>query len=310
MGVNCQVCKNDFDNDRSLHAHIKAHDMSLESYYHIHFPRHDLHSNELIKFENKEQYFKDNFTCLENYIIWIKSLEPIKLQEHLISLLTIRKKEKNLFWAPTQIEWRSLHKPSIITFNKAIGSYNGACQLVGYRPRFKDMGDSSPFNIFSARDKPVYIDTREQNKLLFDNFELKTLKVGDYAYSDRESTGNLYFERKSVADFISTISQGLDRFKEEIERAGLNRANLIVIIEEGLSKAMNFKSLPEISTRVKASPEYIFHHVRDLIQSYKHIQFLFVNGRNEAVRVMEMIWANGKTYQDYDIQLAYDLGFL
>ena len=66
----------------------------------------------------------------------------------------------------------------------------------------------------------IYVDTREQKPLDFENLnkQIKNLKFGDYAFSDRDS--NTYIERKSVSDFIGTLSGGFDRFTREIERAG------------------------------------------------------------------------------------------
>lgn len=54
------------------------------------------------------------------------------------------------------------------------------------------------------------------------------------------------------------------------------------------------------------TPEFIFHQVRDMIQKYDHIQFLFVKGRKESVRVIEKIFFSGCIYKKIDLQLAYD----
>ena len=73
---------------------------------------------------------------------------------------------------------------------------------------------------------------------------------------------------------------------------------------------MAFKKLPYVSKKVRATPEYIFSNVRTLIQKYPYLQFLFVNGRKESVRVMEKMFFNGTDYKNYDLQLAYDLKIL
>ena len=44
----------------------------------------------------------------------------------------------------------------------------------------------------------------------------------------------------------------------------------------------------------------------ELIQKYPNIQFLFVNGRGESVRVMEKIFKN-QNLLDYDLQHLYEL---
>ena len=73
---------------------------------------------------------------------------------------------------------------------------------------------------------------------------------------------------------------------------------------------MAFDKLPYVSKKIQATPEYIFRNVRDIYQDYNNIQFLFVDGRQEAVRVMKKIFFSGCVYKKYDLQLAYDLKFL
>ena len=62
-----------------------------------------------------------------------------------------------------------------------------------------------------------------------------------------------------------------------------------------------------MSKKIKASPEFIFHNVRELMQTYENLHFLFVKGRVEAVRVIEKLFLKGKDYHKVDLQLAYDL---
>ena len=85
---------------------------------------------------------------------------------------------------------------------------------------------------------------------------------------------------------------------------------LLVLVEEKFNNALSFKYLPHISKRIKATPEYIFHNVRELTQSYPNVQFLFVDGRKECSRVAQKIFLNEKLFNDLDLQLAYDLNYL
>jgi len=48
--------------------------------------------------------------------------------------------------------------------------------------------------------------------------------------------------------------------------------------------------------------------VRSLSQEYPFIQFLFVEGRKEAVRVIDKIFTTGCIHKKADLQLLYDLG--
>ena len=100
--------------------------------------------------------------------------------------------------------------------------------------------------------------------------------------------------------------KNLERFEKEIIRAKDENINLIVLVEDTLSHAVSFKYLPHISKKIKATPEYIFHNVRQLIQKYPHIQFLFVGGRKEAARVVKKIFFSGCSYKKIDLQYAYD----
>jgi ERCC4-type nuclease len=155
--------------------------------------------------------------------------------------------------------------------------------------------------------RTIYVDTREQKPLKF-NFpiEVKTLKFGDYSFSDRDATCNCYVERKSLQDFVGTLSGGFDRFCREIERSKDSDANFIVVIESDFNDVAGFQFLREVNKKVKATPEYIMHNVRDIIQKYPHVQFLFVKGRKEAVRVIEKIFTCKCLYKEVDLQLAYD----
>jgi hypothetical protein len=60
----------------------------------------------------------------------------------------------------------------------------------------------------------------------------------------------------------------------------------------------------------KANPEFIFHNVRDIIQKYPNVQFLFVNGRKKAAEIVEKIFESQCSYKDVDLQLLYDMGAL
>ena len=106
------------------------------------------------------------------------------------------------------------------------------------------------------------------------------------------------------------MSGGYERFKKEVERSEEAGAKLIVLVEESLSNCLSFNFLPYVSKKIKASPEFIFHNVRDLLQTYENLHFLFVKGRTEATRVTEKLFLNGAAYHKVDLQLAYDLKML
>ena len=309
MKFECKACGKVFDSERSLHAHIKVHGLRVVSYYQKYYPRYDLYDGSMIKFKSKEQYFDQDFNSRTNQRKWIESRSKAEAKKYLKNLLEKRIDTKHISFSPCQVELRSLLIPSIVLYEKFFDDYYSLCQHIGLKNKYKKTSELVVANGYSENeDLQIFIDTREQMPLDF-NFpsKVRTLKYGDYALSDKDITCNCYIERKSLADFISTISvANHDRFCREIERAKDDKANLIILVEDTLSHAMSFPSLPYISKKIKVTPEFIFHKVRRMIQKYDHIQFLFVKDREEASRVTEKIFFSRCVYKDIDLQLAYD----
>jgi hypothetical protein len=80
----------------------------------------------------------------------------------------------------------------------------------------------------------IVIDTREQNPWAFDftlaNVRIGTLKTGDYAL---DGDAGFAVERKSLDDFLGTISSGWARFQREVFRAKEAMFPAFPIIVEG-----------------------------------------------------------------------------
>lgn len=80
----------------------------------------------------------------------------------------------------------------------------------------------------------IVIDTREQTPWAFDpskvSTKIGTIKTGDYAIE-----GDSFFgiERKSLDDFLGTVSTGWERFLREIERMNQAAWSAKIIIVEG-----------------------------------------------------------------------------
>ena len=303
----CQECGKEFDAEKQLHAHIKAHDLRVAAYYQKYYPRHDFRDKKIIKFKNKKQYFATDFNSRTNMRMWLKSLPKEKAQEYCESILLKRKKEKELIYSPSQVELRSIMSPPIQYYEKEFGDYYKLCDSLGFENKYCK---ASKITTGQEWKNPVYkilVDTREQKPLKFERpIELITLKYGDYAFDNSAATCNTYVERKSLSDFIGTLSGGYERFINEIKRAEEDDAYLIVLVEDTLENASNFKYLPYISKKIRATPEFIFNRVRNLIQKHEHIQFLFVKGRRESTRVIEKIFTCGCAQKKIDLQLAYD----
>lgn len=310
MSVICKIDGKEFKDEKSLHLALRSYGLNKEKYYHKYFPRKDLLTGEIINFKTKDQYFNSDFNDKNNMKIWLKQQTEQTAQEYCRKILNRRKEGKNIIYSPSQVELRSIMSPSIIFYNKIFNDYYDLCESIGLKNKF-----IHPKNIkvqFKNKLKSediIYIDTREQNWLKFNSkFEIKTLTYGDYACS---LNNNCYVERKSLSDFISTLSSNnIERFNNEIFKAKINNSYLVVIVEEKMANALSFKYLPHINKKIKATPEFIFHNLRELMQKYENLQFLFVDGRNEMKRVIEAIFASENFYKEVDLQLAYDLKLL
>jgi hypothetical protein len=311
MSVICKIDGKEFKDEKSLHLALKGYGLNKVKYYQTYYERRDLLTNELINFKTKEQYLNSDFNDKNNMKKWLKEQPTDKAQQYCKQLLVKRKESKNLIYSPTQVELRTIMAPSIVFYNKIFQDYYDVCSDIGLENKFihpKLVKDNFK-NKLTQKDI-IYVDTREQSWLKFNTpFEIKTLPFGDYACSN-DNCG-CFIERKSLSDFISTLSvKNFDRFKNEIEKAKKNNSYVIVMIEETLQNALSFQYLPHISKKIKATPEYIFHNVRELLQAYNNLQFLFVDGRKEMTRLIEAIFASKCFYKKIDLQLAYDMKIL
>lgn len=311
MSVICKVDGKEFKDEKSLHLALKGYGLNKVKYYQTYYTRRDLLTNELINFKTKEQYLSSDFNDKNNMKKWLKEQPLEKAQEYCKELLIKRKQNKNLTYSPTQVELRTIMAPSIIFYNKIFKNYYDICSSIGLENKFihPNLINNQFKNKLTQKDT-IYVDTREQSWLKFDvPFEIKTLSFGDYACSNDNC--NCFIERKSLSDFISTLSvKNYDRFKNEINKALNNNSYIIVMVEETLSNALSFQYLPHISKKIKATPEYIFHNVRELLQNYNNLQFLFVDGRKEMTRIIEAIFSSKCFYKKIDLQLAYDMKVL
>ena len=45
--VKCVICNKEFEQEKQLHAHLKAHKMRMAEYYQTYFPRKDFFAGEI-----------------------------------------------------------------------------------------------------------------------------------------------------------------------------------------------------------------------------------------------------------------------
>lgn len=124
----------------------------------------------------------------------------------------------------------------------------------------------------------IVVDSREKCGLWTekDGAIVKKLDTGDYSISGEEK--NISIERKSLVDLFSTIGQGHDRFKRELERAE-DMEFFAIVIEGSLSSCLN-KTFPG-SHYSRMKGHVVFSIMCTLLMKYG-VLFFFTNGRAES----------------------------
>lgn len=87
----------------------------------------------------------------------------------------------------------------------------------------------------------IKIDSREQRKLDFSDYEIVTMPYGDYGATWDTGEGMpLVFERKSLGDLWTTLSNtdGHERFKRELERAAADKVKVVLLLEPTLQEVL------------------------------------------------------------------------
>lgn len=306
--IQCKICDINFKDDHSFNKHLRGHKISIEKYYTSQFPRYDKFDGSPINFKSKSHYFENDFNSKSNLAAWFKKEDDNNVKDYIFSYLEKRKTNKRLVFAPTQVELRSLLCPSIITIEKYFKEYRSLYEPIGLKSRFYNVDNKktvSPTN-------RIITDSREQSPFSFGGEDyVSGLKYGDYKLEQRlRADDECVIERKSIPDFISTFSEQIDRFKNELNKCIDDKSYLVVVVEDSLSNALDFKNKCDVSPRLRVTPEYVFRNVRDLLQSSDKIQFLFINGKDEAAVISKKILLDGYLHTSMDLQLSYDKGTL
>ena len=205
----CKRCERSFETEKEFHYHFREHGMRITEYYQTEFPRYDLYNGEIIKFKSKEFYFNNDFNNKNHLRWWIMKQKKDDAIEWCKGALARRRLVKNQKYTPSQVELRSIMVPAGNYLNDLFGNYYDLCEELGYKnkyylPEVKVCEDDLP------KDKFIVIDTRERKPLKFKDYTTisKKVDVGDYVLIDDKYSSNCSIERKSLADFYSTMSQG------------------------------------------------------------------------------------------------------
>ncbi len=299
----CQIDNTQHASRQSLHEHLKKLRIKQETFYRQAFPdRKDLLTGEPIEFKSVDFYLYSFFNTRKNMLnYFIKNPNP----DEIWALFESRKKQKNWQFFPSTVETRTSILPSELFLQKIGQSSNTFATLTNLKLRY-DYAKDLIFDDFEPLS--ILIDSREQNPLkLACETTVAKLDVGDYI--SKSHFNSISVDRKSLVDLCGTISQGYDRFIREIERAKELGLYLVVLVEEKLEKLLNLPFLPE-TQRIKASPDFISSRIRDLCQTYENLQFVFVDGRSAAAKLLTKIFTFIGDSRNIDWQFQVDSNHL
>ena len=302
--IECKECGQKFKTERSLHAHIKKHNLTVAEYYTKFYPRYNLFNGNPLPFKTKSEYFSKDFSNKSQMIQWLTKMQNTpKLSEYLKEKLANRIKEKSMSSAPCHIDLELSGLPPLDFYRKAFGSYSSACKAVDSQPlhphaMVKGFFDHNEL----CNNMNIFIDTREQKPLSFNKSEKLKLDFGDYT-TGGDFYSYTYVDRKSDSDFKSTLSVGLDRFKKELERAREFDSFVFVLVESSIDKIKKHNCFAPH----KSNLSYIWHNTKTLARDYADVcQFLFSGGRKSSEFLIPRLLFYGKKLWTCDVQYYID----
>lgn len=295
MSSKCKECGQDFETQRSLHTHIKKHNMLLGDYYVKHFQRKNKLTGELLPFKNYKDYFKKDFSQPHQLLEWIKKSDDCEVKDYIINLLHKRTMDKDIDYGPTELDLITSGLPSIDIYKRYFGSYTYACEEIGIKPLCGERLPKGFHNDFS--NTKILIDTREQQPLKFKNSEVFKLDVGDYG-ATAENYDYTYVDRKSFGDFCGTVTVGYARFCKELDRCKSLGAYMFVVMEFPLDEIGDYNK----KSYKKYKLDYVLHNMRELQHKYKDCcQFVFAGSREKSQLLIPKLLVYGKQLWNTDV---------
>lgn len=295
----CLECGQKFDSIRSLHAHIKAHDLYLGEYYTEHFNKKDLFTGQTIPFKNYNQYFKDDFVSVKNFKQWLKVAPNSQTKEYVLNRIKKRIEEKDISFSPPSLYWDLSEGLSLEDIIWVFGSYENFEKELNLERVLKGELPENFWNFIP--DLPIMIDTREQQPLEFENSFRQKLDFGDYT-TNGQYYSKTFIERKSESDFLGTFSGGFDRFQREMDRCISFNSYMFIVVESSRAKT------EENPWNRKINLEFVWHNAKTALTKYpKNLQIIFSQSRKGSKKLIPKILFYGEKLWDVDLQKEIEL---
>ena len=295
MLFKCKECGEEFATRKSLHSHFKKHNMLVGDYYVKHFPRKDRLTGEQIPFKNIHQYFSQDFRDYDNMEKWLSQVNLNTKSQYIKTKLQNLKEKKIKTIAPCVFELRMRDLPDEGSIAEVYGSYKEMCEELGWRMMFPGVPDMKCMER-DWSDVGIIVDTREQKPLRFKNTVRKKLDIGDYGLAEG---GNTFVERKSAADYKSTLTMGFDRFEREVGRAVANGQFLWILVESSLAKMEE----ENVYSPYVVNMKYLYHNTKTIQRKYfESCQFVFTGSRKNSEFLIPKLLGCGESMWDVDMQ--------
>jgi hypothetical protein len=299
------LCGCDFPEKENFLNHVKSHGITIKNYCENNLAKKDLFSGENIEYKSFEQYLLTDFVSKNNMLSWLKLEKNGMAKKYIIDKIKTFSFVKSVRIFPSSSEFRTIsYLPSLKTINYFFEDLNSFIDSCGLESRYNYIINELKLNFIFQNNK-IIVDTREQKPILFKDVktESKKLDFGDYSCD-----GSLCVERKSLNDFVSTLSSGFERFKKEILRACSSSGYVVVVVDTDVNKFLSFNYSSRAGRYSKVSTEFIFHRMRELSREFpRHLQFCFSGGRKESADLIKFILSNSKKdISKTDIQYCID----
>ena len=302
-----------FETEKEFKKFLRESKITMAQYFEKYEPRVDLLTQQKIKFKDRKTYFDIDFVDKRHMSKWLGDQHKKDQDDYILKKLSHRAKDKGWNFAPCQAECRSLK--DVPSLNVVDYCHNDKIWKKLNLPR-KYQYNNIKYQFNDLNGAILGVDSREQKPLSFDDFKTKPHKFdfGDYCFINEPYFCNTFIERKSIQDLWGTMSKGFDRFNREIERAKNQNGYIIVVVDYSFQKACppldesgEDNSYNANRKYSKASSSFIFHRIREIMQTHDNVQFVFSGGRAGSIDLIQKIGLMGENAKNYDLQYLIDM---